>query len=136
MLNNLKVVVVLIVSAMILNACESAPGSEELYKEVMKYHDEAMPHMGALYKAVKKTEEKISNLDSLASDDVSKELESQLETFKSARASMQQWMRDFGSNYNKDLPEAEQVKILKDELIKVKEMSKEMMDAVELSKKI
>ena len=48
---------VLIVGAMMLNACESAPGSDELYQEVMKYHDEAMPHMGALYKAVKKTEE-------------------------------------------------------------------------------
>lgn len=136
MLNNLKIFIVLIVSAVMLNACKTEPGSEELHKEVMKYHDEAMPNMGVLYKAVKKTEEKINSLDSLASEDEKKELETQLETFKSARASMQQWMRGFGSRYNKDLPDAEQVKILKEELIKVKEMSKELKDAVELSEKI
>ena len=136
MLNRINVIIALIVGAMVLNACETTPSSEDLHKEVMVFHDDAMAHMSTLYKAKKKIESKMDAADSTATESITSELQSQLKVVVSARNNMNTWMREFNTNYKDDLSETRKIEVLTEELKKVKDLSKEIDEAVELSKKL
>ncbi|MEL7147210.1 MAG: hypothetical protein AAFO69_12630 [Bacteroidota bacterium] len=115
----------------LFSACSSGPGSQELHKEVMNFHDEVMPYMGSLYKAEKKVGSMIAELDSTATGE-KKVLQAQLDSLVKAQDHMNEWMRGFKTAYQKDMSEAEKVIVLKDQLKKVKSLSTEL----EAAKKI
>lgn len=136
MLKKIRVILILIIGFAIISSCETTPKSEELHKEVIVFHDEAMVHMTTLYRAQKALKEKLSDTDSTTALAKVSELQSQLKTIESARGNMMTWMRDFKVNYNDELSEEQKVRVLKDELVKVKSVNDEINEAVELSKKL
>ncbi|HEY3430496.1 MAG TPA: hypothetical protein VGK39_07465 [Cyclobacteriaceae bacterium] len=98
-----------------------------LYDQVMDIHDEVMPKMGDLYKAKKQLQDSIANTTTL-SDDQKKEMESTILTLDSASNSMMVWMREFNppEAHNKE----EFNKYMESELVKVKKMREDVMEAL------
>ncbi|MGB3469026.1 MAG: hypothetical protein WBA74_27320 [Cyclobacteriaceae bacterium] len=121
-----------IISLFILNACSSGPDSETLHKEVIAYHDVAMAKMGVLRKGQKEINTKLENSADSLSAETKEELVEKREKIAAADRNMMVWMRQFSENYDEDLPESEKVKILNDELVKVKKVDADIKEAVEI----
>ena len=123
------------VFAVLFAACSSEKGSEELFNEVRGFHDEVMPYMSSLYQSEKKVKGMIADLDSTAVAE-KQELEGKLESLVGAQESMSQWMREFKQVYNEEMPEAEKVKVLEEQLVKVKAMHVEFKAAIKISEEL
>ncbi len=136
MFKKINLVIILTVGIMIFNSCNTEPGSEELHKELIFFHDEAMAHTSTIYRAQKAVKKKLAEADSTTSDSILNKLNSQLDVFKSAESNMRTWMNEFRVNYSDELTEEEKVRVLKNELIKVKSLNDEINEAVKLAKEL
>ena len=121
--------------AVLFSSCSGENKSEDLYKEVMGFHDEVMPYMGSLYQAEKKMKKMIAELDSTATDQ-KKMMEAQLDTLISAQDNMTNWMREMSAAYEGEMEEEEKITVLKDQLEKVKAISDELKAAKRIADKL
>jgi len=117
-------------------SCGSSEDSSQLHEQVMTFHDEVMPMMSNLYKAEKTVNQQIGALDSTASTAVADKLKSQSQTLKTAQDNMMSWMREFKVNYNDELTEQEKIKILKEELDKMKSLNVLIKEAEKVSQEV
>ena len=125
-----KVCVVLL--AVFLSACSTESSSDELFKEVMVFHDEVMPYMGTLYKAEKKMKADIAAMDSTVQEK-REIMQAQLDTLVNAQDRMNQWMRGMKAAYSKELTEQEKINVLKEQLEEVKVINEELKAAKKIA---
>ena len=112
----------------LLTNCAKTDKSEKpLYDQVMDIHDEVMPKMETLYKAKKQLQDSLTNATTLT-EDQKREIENTILTLDSASKSMMDWMHDFNP------PEASNKeafnKYMESELVKVKKMKEDVMEAL------
>jgi hypothetical protein len=75
------------------NSIENNGGNQKLYEEVMAVHDEVMPRMDDMYKLKQKLKAQL--LDSTASDERQKEIQTAIKNLDVAGDGMMEWMRNF-----------------------------------------
>lgn len=122
--------------AILFSACDSGEKSEDLYNEVMKFHDEVMPYMGSLYQAEKKMKQNIAALDSTATEE-RQMMEAQLDTLISAQDNMTNWMREMSAAYEEEgMEEQKKIAILKEQLEKVKLINDELKAAKKIADRL
>lgn len=110
----------------VFSSCSSQPDSDAMYEEVQKYHDVAMEQMGKLRKGELKLK---SDLEG-TSGEARAEIQEKLDKVENAQKGMMTWMRQFSKTYDKSLPEEEKVRILKEELTKVRKVDSDISEAI------
>ena len=108
---------------------EETGKNKELYENVMKVHDEAMPKMDDIYKIKEALKNKIAAAPDM-SDDKKKEIENTISRLDSANEGMMDWMRKF-----KPLPDSTDEEAareyLESEMVKVTKVKEDMLQAID-----
>ncbi|MEQ9424347.1 MAG: hypothetical protein RJQ09_08030 [Cyclobacteriaceae bacterium] len=106
------------------------------FDEVMAVHDEVMPEMGTIRKLQKDIlakAELISVEDSTGS--AQNDLQVLAQELEAANESMMDWMREF-SDPGEDIPHEEAMSYYEDQLKKVTEVKRSMLEAIEKGKAV
>ena len=119
-----KIVFIVVLGSLISCGQPNKP----LYDQVMDIHDEVMPKMNDLYKLKKALQDTIASTPDMA-EEKKREIEQTIQQLDSASNSMMVWMREFNPPDQKD-EEAFQ-KYMESELVKVKKMREDVMQALE-----
>jgi hypothetical protein len=115
-----------------ISAC-SGGGNQELYDEVMKVHDEVMPKMNDVHSAKMALKEKLETISDSTSAEKS-EIEGKIARLDSASEGMMVWMRQFNPMPD-SVGEDKAREYLEAEMIKVKKVRDDILQALEESKK-
>jgi hypothetical protein len=106
----------------------SEAGTEGLYNEVMKVHDEVMPKMDDLYKAKERLKDSIANTPDLA-EAKKQEIELLIAELDSASDGMMIWMRQF-QPLEDSLGEEKAREYLENEMERVKKVREDINEAL------
>ncbi len=117
------------------DAAHSPPaGNETLYKEVMDVHNEVMPKMDDIFKIKEALKNKVAATPTMP-EEKKKQIETTIVQLDSAGEGMMIWMRQFNP-----LPDstgqAEAKAYLEKEMVKVKKVSHDILDAIEKGKSL
>ena len=107
---------------------EDAGPNQKLYDEVMEIHDEVMPKMNDLHKTKTSLKTRLE-LPGLPAQD-RKEIEIKIARLDSASEGMMIWMRQFNPPAD-SLGEEKARAYLESELVKVKEVREDILEALE-----
>jgi hypothetical protein len=109
----------------------TASQQEEIYKQVIALHDEAMPKLGSVADLMQKIEAKIGELEQSKSDTIMlTTLREELIALNDADEAMMNWMRSFEANYD-GWEEDSVIAYLQDQKLKMFEINQEITTAID-----
>ena len=112
---------------------EAFGANQDVYKEVLKVHDEVMPKMGELHKLKRELKKKIEETPNLA-EEKKKEIEATIAKLDSASEGMMTWMHEFKPEADSTASEEKVREYLEREMERVKKVKEDILEAIEKAK--
>jgi hypothetical protein len=109
-------------------------GNETLHKEVMDVHNEVMPKMDDIFRLKESLKNKVASTPTMP-DEKKKEIDGTIARLDSAGEGMMIWMRKFNPPPD-SAGQEEAKKYLENEMVKVKKVRQDILDALEQGKSL